>query len=159
MAVYLLRFDRPLGDPDRPGAHASYYIGSTPDARLVQRLTEHWHRSDACIVRAARTSGRRFRLVRVWWGEGRPFERKLKKTGHYVRHDPAPPAHIPLTLREQPAPYAAENDAVPFPLGRLLATPGALAMARAHGLGLAALVARHQTGDWGDLGAEDRAAN
>src|SRR5690606_24269654 len=102
MAVYLLRFDRPLGDPERPGAHASYYIGSTPDARLAQRLTEHWQRSDACIVRAARTSGRRFRLVRVWWGKGRPFERKLKRSGHYVRHDPAPPPHVPLTLREEP---------------------------------------------------------
>src|SRR5690606_9964128 len=107
----------------------------------------------------ARTSGRRFRLVRVWWGEGRPFERKLKKAGHYVRHDPAPPDHIPLTLREEPVAYGAELDGVPFPLGRLLATPGALEVARASGLGLAALVARHQTGDWGDLGAEDRAAN
>src|SRR5690606_36450362 len=48
---------------------------------------------------------------------------------------------------------------VPLPLGRLLPTPAALAVARASGLGLAALVARHQTGDWGDLGAEDRAAN
>src|SRR5690606_22422898 len=92
---------------DRPGAHASYYIGSTPDARLVERLTKHWQHSDACIVRAARASGRRFRLVRVWWGEGRPFERKLKKAGHYVRHDPAPPAHIPLTLREERATYSA----------------------------------------------------
>ena len=48
---------------------------------------------------------------------------------------------------------------VPFPLGRLLATPGALAIAHTACLDLAALVARHQTGDWGDLGAEDRAAN
>jgi hypothetical protein len=32
-------------------------------------------------------------------------------------------------------------------------------MARAHSLDLAALVARHQTGDWGSLCAEDRAAN
>ncbi|MFN3597291.1 MAG: hypothetical protein ACK41D_08475 [Rubricoccaceae bacterium] len=230
MAVYLLRFDRPLGDPERPGAHASYYIGSTPDARLVERLTEHWRRSDACIVRAARTSGRRFRLVRVWWGKGRPFERKLKRSGHYVRHDPAPPPHVPLTLREEPARYAArplpahagdgaqgpppalsrarswaacplcggsgrvryaephpatgvriEGEepcemcdgvgypphfaeprvvyGVPFPLGRVLATPGALALADEHGLNLAALIARHQTGDWGTLCDDDRAAN
>ena len=163
--------------------------------------------------------------MRVWWGEGRPFERKLKKAGHYVRHDPAPPAHIPLTLREErvtysAAPHAGDGAAgdppalarswaacpfcsgsgrvrytephpetgehvageepcemcdgvgypppfaeprvvygVLFPLGRLVATPGALAMARAHGLDLAAFVARHQTGGWGDLCAKDRAAN
>ena len=48
---------------------------------------------------------------------------------------------------------------VPFPLGRLLATPGALAIAHTAGLDLAALVARHHAGDWGDLGADDRAAN
>ena len=239
MAVYLLRFDRPLGDPDRPGAHASYYIGSTPDARLVQHLTEHWRNSDACIVRAARTSGRRFRLVRVWWGEGRPFERKLKRAGHYVRHDPAPPEHIPLTVREEPAPYGvrlpdhagdgasgappvpayrsrwacpvckgtgrvrytepdpatgqrvpdeepcemcdgigypphfaeplpvyrhapdrpARRRAARFPLGMLVATPGALALAREHGVDVVALLRRHRSGDWGQVPEADALAN
>jgi hypothetical protein len=72
-------------------------------------------------------------------------------------HDPVP--HVPLALREEPAAYEPDLCGVPFSLGRILATPGALAMARAHGLDLAALVARHRTGDWGDLCAEDRAAN
>lgn len=72
-------------------------------------------------------------------------------------HDLAPSP--PPTLREEPAAYRDVPCGVPFPLGRLLATPGALAMARAHDLNLAALVARHQTGDWGVLGAEDRATN
>ncbi|MFX1802078.1 hypothetical protein PWR66_00110 [Paraburkholderia sp. A1RO-5] len=46
-----------------------------------------------------------------------------------------------------------------FHLGRTVATPGALdAMQRAGVLPLTLLV-RHQCGDWGELDAEDRAAN
>ena len=47
--------------------------------------------------------------------------------------------------------------AVSFPLGRVLATPGALDR---YGLQqLAHQFARHARGDWGDLDAHDRAAN
>jgi hypothetical protein len=42
-----------------------------------------------------------------------------------------------------------------FPLGRLLATRGVLEL----GVDLWALLPRHARGDWGDLEAEDRAAN
>lgn len=43
-----------------------------------------------------------------------------------------------------------------FPLGRTLATPGALAL----GVDLAAYLRRHHCGDWGDeLDAEDKQAN
>jgi len=42
-----------------------------------------------------------------------------------------------------------------FPLGRLLLSPGSVAL----GIDLMRLIRRHQTGDWGDLCAEDRAAN
>ena len=44
-----------------------------------------------------------------------------------------------------------------FPLGRLVATPGALECATHPEL--LALVRRHASGDWGDLDAEDRRAN
>ena len=44
-------------------------------------------------------------------------------------------------------------------LGQLVATPGALeAMARV-GQDPAELLARHQSGDWGEVGAADAAAN
>jgi hypothetical protein len=42
-----------------------------------------------------------------------------------------------------------------FPMGRFVATPGAFAL----GIDLQALLARHASGDWGDLCAEDLATN
>lgn len=46
-----------------------------------------------------------------------------------------------------------------FDLGRTLATAGALRALDALGLTPLALVARHATGDWGDLGAADKKMN
>ena len=40
-------------------------------------------------------------------------------------------------------------------MGWFVATPGALAL----GIDLQALLARHTSGDWGDLGLEDQALN
>ena len=46
-----------------------------------------------------------------------------------------------------------------FPLGRIVATPGALdALARAN-QSPQEFLNRHVTGDWGDLGDEDKAEN
>jgi hypothetical protein len=42
-----------------------------------------------------------------------------------------------------------------FPLGKVCATPGVIAL----GLLLIDYVRRHQCGDWGDLGADDKEAN
>jgi hypothetical protein len=42
-----------------------------------------------------------------------------------------------------------------FPLGRILATPGALDL----GVNFYPYLHRHQYGDWGDLEAEDKAEN
>jgi invasion protein IalB len=46
-----------------------------------------------------------------------------------------------------------------FPLGQVVATPGALAALQAAGLLPFALLYRHQAGDWGDLCEEDKAEN
>jgi hypothetical protein len=46
-----------------------------------------------------------------------------------------------------------------FELGRIVATPGALELAEAYGIDFSMLLDRHVTGDWGDLGAEDKRAN
>lgn len=50
--------------------------------------------------------------------------------------------------------------AVPlFSLGRVVATPGALWLLANAGEGLAALLNRHQAGDWGEVSPEDAREN
>ena len=46
-----------------------------------------------------------------------------------------------------------------FPLGQVVATPGVIAAAAASGDSLFTYLARHQSGDWGDLDADDRYEN
>ena len=46
-----------------------------------------------------------------------------------------------------------------FALGLLVATPGALALAREHGVDVLALLRRHRAGDWGAVGRDDALAN
>jgi hypothetical protein len=46
-----------------------------------------------------------------------------------------------------------------FPLGRLLATPGALEALSEAGEDAMTFIRRHQEGEWGELSREDAAAN
>ncbi len=46
-----------------------------------------------------------------------------------------------------------------FPLGRIVATPGALDALAAAGVSGLSLLARHQTGDWGSVPPDDAAEN
>ncbi|HKH76476.1 MAG TPA: hypothetical protein VKA51_05915 [Rubrobacteraceae bacterium] len=46
-----------------------------------------------------------------------------------------------------------------FPLGRIVATPGALEVLAATGTDPLALLARHQRGDWGEAPPEDAREN
>ena len=48
---------------------------------------------------------------------------------------------------------------ISFPLGRIVATPGALALAEAHAVDLLPLLIRHRSGDWGDVCADDARSN
>ena len=45
---------------------------------------------------------------------------------------------------------------VPLPLGRVLATPGAIKLLHERGEHPCYYLARHATGDWGDLCEHDR---
>ncbi len=47
----------------------------------------------------------------------------------------------------------------PFPLGRILATPGALNALREAGEDPLNYLSRHASGDWGELDAHDRREN
>ena len=49
--------------------------------------------------------------------------------------------------------------ATKFPLGRLAATPGALEAMEASGQTPDFFLARHQSGDWGEVDEEDRQLN
>lgn len=46
-----------------------------------------------------------------------------------------------------------------FALGSIVATPGALAAFQSSGQEPSEFVARHQCGDWGEVGEEDRSEN
>ena len=46
-----------------------------------------------------------------------------------------------------------------FPIGRLVVTPGAIALMRRLQIDGLALLLRHVTGDWGEIAPEDRALN
>jgi len=46
-----------------------------------------------------------------------------------------------------------------FPLGQVVATPGALALLEANGMDPLAFLIRHVCGDWGDLVEDDRHEN
>jgi hypothetical protein len=53
-----------------------------------------------------------------------------------------------------------ESEMTPlFPMGRLVATPGAIAFCDQHMISMIALVRRHLRGDWGDLCDDDKKAN
>ena len=48
---------------------------------------------------------------------------------------------------------------VPFSLGHIAITPGALEALQRHGMALATLLDRHSRGDWGDIDEEDQGLN
>ena len=71
--VYLLHFDSPIA----PGIHTcQHYIGWAED--VFKRLEEHAAGRGARLTEVAKERGITFRLARVWPGETRSFERRLK---------------------------------------------------------------------------------
>ena len=57
------------------------------------------------------------------------------------------------------APKARRTRPARFPLGHVVATPGALEAVRANGIDVLGLVHRHASGDWGAVCAGDAQAN
>ena len=56
-------------------------------------------------------------------------------------------------------PELEQNQAQLFPLGQIVATPGALEVLEASHQNAAEFLARHVSGDWGELSADDIAEN
>lgn len=80
----------------------------------------------------------------------------LGQSGH--GHYPPGGDGTPLSLNDATPPsFARQRPSVSFPLGQTVITPNAAASVE-HADVLAAL-RRHASGDWGELGEEDRAAN
>jgi predicted GIY-YIG superfamily endonuclease len=77
--VYLLHFDRPY-------RHARHYTGMTDD--LDTRLAAHRAGRGARLVEVITAAGIGFELARVWPGEGRAKERRLKVSGAASRYCP-----------------------------------------------------------------------
>ncbi|MET3373389.1 hypothetical protein ABIC89_002451 [Variovorax boronicumulans] len=65
----------------------------------------------------------------------------------------------PNIRKHRCTPAAPQNVQPLFALGRTLATPGAMVLLEKHGISPSCLLARHQSGDWGDVCTDDAASN
>lgn len=86
MALYLLHFEQPLGDPTRPRMSARHYLGWAKDEQSRERRIEHHRRgtADVSITKAAFERGIGF--VVGWLGDGtRDDERRMKNSGNHHR--------------------------------------------------------------------------
>lgn len=79
--LYLLHFDPPL-------AHARHYLGWAKS--IEKRTREHFNgtRKSSPLLRAALAQGSTLTLARVWEGEDRNYERRLKNRGGLARQCP-----------------------------------------------------------------------
>ena len=84
--VYLICFERQIGDAANPKGSASHYLGWAEgvDARMV----EHRAGRGARILAACMAQGIGFEVVRTWAGVDRSFERRLKRQHNAWRHCP-----------------------------------------------------------------------
>ena len=73
--VYLIHFDKPLGDLSNPRGLAQHYLGFTDD--LDARMEAHASGNGARIMEVVSKAGISWQLVRTWDGN-RDVERKLK---------------------------------------------------------------------------------
>jgi putative endonuclease len=82
--VYLLHYERPIGNPHHPYGQAQHYLGYTGRKSLKYRLAEHANGKGAKITAAFAKAGIAFQCVRTWDG-GRKVERYLKRRHGYRR--------------------------------------------------------------------------
>jgi hypothetical protein len=83
--IYLLHFDRPIGDLSNPRGFASHYTGWT--LNLPGRLVDHAAGRGARLMEVVADAGIGWQLARVWAGP-RARERSLKRSGGAARRCP-----------------------------------------------------------------------
>lgn len=109
--VYVLHFDAPIGNPDKPIAVAQHYTGWAE--RWQDRVAGHASGSSdakimAYLVGVARIG---FRVAKVFTGVDRHFERALKNRGSARRYCPICRGEVSVAQAPHfgplPAPVAA----------------------------------------------------
>jgi hypothetical protein len=83
--IYLLHFDRPIGDVANPRGYAGHYTGWTLD--LPGRLQDHAAGRGARLMEVVGEAGIGWQLARIWPGT-RTRERSLKRSGGAARRCP-----------------------------------------------------------------------
>jgi hypothetical protein len=83
--IYLLHFDRPIGDPTNPRGYACHYTGWTLD--LPARLVDHAAGRGARLMQVVGEQQIDWQLARIWTGT-RARERSLKRSGGAARRCP-----------------------------------------------------------------------
>jgi hypothetical protein len=121
--IYLLHFDRPIGDVTNPRGFAGHYTGWTLD--LPARLIDHAAGRGARLMEVVGEAGIGWQLARIWPGT-RARERSLKRSGGAARRCPVcqlaplglqPPRPVnPLALELGVRAAACTTAASPFEL-------------------------------------------
>jgi hypothetical protein len=123
--IYLLHFDRPIGDLANPRGYASHYTGWTLD--LAGRLVDHAQGRGARLMEVICEQQIGWQLARLWVGT-RARERSLKQSGGAARRCPVcrlaalglePPAQPADPLALELGHRAATCAGLPVPLPEL----------------------------------------
>lgn len=91
--VYLLHFDRAY-------RHARHYTGVAAD--LDARLAAHRGARSARLIEVITAAGIGFKVARLWPGEGRDKERRLKRSGGASATAPCARQEVPRDRQAHP---------------------------------------------------------
>lgn len=94
--VYLICFDEPYG-------HARHYTGWSDD--VGARLVAHRRGQGSRLMQVVTNAGITWRVVRVWRGRDRHYERKLKRRGSARQYCP----RCTPTARNESEPFTEEG--------------------------------------------------
>jgi hypothetical protein len=86
MALYLIHFEQPIGDPTRPHMSAQHYLGFAQNDETRRLRIEHHRRGTAGVAITRAVFDRGIAMLVGWLGEGdQERERRMKLNGHYAR--------------------------------------------------------------------------